>query len=215
MEGDHCFMPSTGCDRTNLVSPLFEYGGNNTRRSAIGGYVYRGRNNPELFGKYIYGDFLLGMIWALEYDGQNDPINTIVVSGQQNLTTFGLDEAGEIYFCNWTNGKIFRFFPTTGIDDVIAIVDKYALNQNYPNPFNPSTTITYQIPAAQRVTLKIFNAVGQEIRTLVDHQLQLPGGYEITWNGENDIEEIQPSGIYIYRLTAGEFVKNRQMIFLK
>ena len=215
MEGDHCFIPSTGCDRTGLESPIFEYGGNNTRRSVIGGYVYRGRNNPELVGKYIYGDFLLGTIWSLEYDGINPPVNALVASGQHNLTTFGLDEAGEIYFCNWLNGKIFRFSPTTGIDNRSTIISSYALEQNYPNPFNPQTTITYQLPETRTVTLQIFNALGQEIRTLVNDKQQQPGRYDVNWNGRNDSGGLQPSGVYLYRLTAGDFIQTRQMILLK
>ncbi len=215
MEGNHCFNPPSGCNTTGLTPPIFEYGGNNTRRSVIGGYVYHGRNNPELTGKYIYGDFLLGEIWTLEYDGVNPPINTSIASGQQNLTTFGLDESGEIYFCNWINGRIFHFTPTTGIEDDGAIVSEFQLKQNYPNPFNPSTNIRYSIPSVSDVNLKIYNVLGQEIRTLVNSVKQAPGNYEAEWNGTNAAGIAMPSGLYIYRLTAGEFVQTRQMILLQ
>jgi hypothetical protein len=91
-----------------------------------------------------------------------------------------------------------------------------ALNQNYPNPFNPKTAISYQLSAVSWVTLKVFDAAGKEVTTLVSF-LQDPGSYTIPWNGAQI-----PSGTYFYRLTArpedgrgGELVETRKMILLK
>jgi hypothetical protein len=96
--------------------------------------------------------------------------------------------------------------------------DKFHLAQNFPNPFNPSTKIKFEIPfslLSERgdkggfVTMKIYNALGKEITTLVNEQLS-PGTYEIQWNADN-----MPSGIYFYRLTAGTFTDTKKMILVK
>ncbi len=84
----------------------------------------------------------------------------------------------------------------------------FALNQNYPNPFNPSTTISYSLPKAAIVSLRIFNALGQEVATLVNEQKEA-GYYQVQWNANVS------SGIYFYRLQAGEYVETKKMILLK
>ena len=84
--------------------------------------------------------------------------------------------------------------------------DSYKLSQNYPNPLNRSTTIKYSIPKSSQVILKIFNTLGEEIETLVNEEKPV-GTYELNWNAAN-----LPSGIYFYRLQAGDFVQTRKMI---
>ncbi len=85
----------------------------------------------------------------------------------------------------------------------------YALSQNYPNPFNPSTIFTYQVPARGRVTLRIYNLLGQEIATLVDG-FQEAGYKSVAWNSGGIA-----SGVYLYCLTAGNFVQTRKLVLLK
>ena len=82
------------------------------------------------------------------------------------------------------------------------------LSQNYPNPFNPSTSISYSLPKTAVVSLRIFNALGQEITTLVNERKEA-GNYQVTWNAT------VPSGIYFYRLQAGEFIETKKAILLK
>jgi hypothetical protein len=85
---------------------------------------------------------------------------------------------------------------------------------NYPNPFNPETIIKYQIPKSTDVTLKIYNLLGQEIRTLVD-EFKEAGSYEVYWNGKDDLGQTVASGIYLYQIQAGDFVQVKKMAFLK
>ncbi len=93
----------------------------------------------------------------------------------------------------------------------------FQLSQNYPNPFNPSTTIKYSIPSLKTplsggsglVTLKIYDILGREVETLVNKQ-QLPGNYEVTFNANG-----LPSGVYFYRLTAGNFYETKKLLLLK
>jgi len=115
VEGTYCFE-SENCDTTNIEIPFYEYiyDQEDTGRSITGGYVYRGKDNPSLTGKYVYGDFMSGRIWALEIDHQtNTPIaNTMLLETGMRIPTFGLDGSGEIYTLGWgSSAKIYRFTP--------------------------------------------------------------------------------------------------------
>lgn len=85
----------------------------------------------------------------------------------------------------------------------------FRLNQNYPNPFNPSTTISYSIPSANKVSLKVYNSLGREVATLVN-QTQTPGIYTIRWNAGT-----ASSGVYFYQLIVGSEVQTKKMILIK
>jgi len=100
----------------------------------------------------------------------------------------------------------------TGIEGEIP--DTYFINQNYPNPFNPSTTIEYGLPEESRITIKIFNILGQKVKTLVSEN-KPAGFYKITWNGDNDYGNKVASGIYIYRMNCSSFVMSRKLIIIK
>jgi hypothetical protein len=93
----------------------------------------------------------------------------------------------------------------------------YRLEQNYPNPFNPKTDIRYQIPDSRspiHTTLKVFNIIGQEVRRLVDEP-QEAGFYIVTWDGRDAFGREVASGVYFYRLTAGDFTSTRRMVLMK
>ncbi|MGH7449725.1 MAG: Ig-like domain-containing protein, partial [bacterium] len=90
----------------------------------------------------------------------------------------------------------------------------FELNQNYPNPFNPSTNIRFELPKAALVTLSVYNSLGQEVRRLVNGQK--PAGYHIiVWNGRDQQGKSVPSGIYHYRIQAGDFVATKKMVLAK
>ncbi len=92
---------------------------------------------------------------------------------------------------------------------------EYYLSQNYPNPFNPSTNINYQLKELSSVSLEIFNIVGQQIKVLLDNQIQNPGQYRVSWDGTNQAGSRVATGVYIYRLRANSFVSSKKMILLK
>lgn len=103
---------------------------------------------------------------------------------------------------------------TSEIDPKNNTILTYHLSQNYPNPFNPTTTISYGIKKDNRVRLTIYNLLGQKVRTLVNAS-QPAGNYKVIWNGRDKNNQQVSNGIYIYRITSGNFVKTKKMILLK
>ncbi len=103
----------------------------------------------------------------------------------------------------------------TNIDESKAAVpDKFDISQNYPNPFNPATKIKYQLPKAEQVTITIYNILGQIVKRLV-YENQEAGYYTIEWDGRNNINNKVATGVYIYRIRAGNFIESKKMILLK
>jgi len=103
----------------------------------------------------------------------------------------------------------FEYDPLTSVESVERLPKRFNLSQNYPNPFNPSTTISFQIPRAIHVNLKILDVIGREIATLVD-ETKPAGEYRVLWSAGN-----HASGIYFYRITAGSFVKVNKLVLLR
>ena len=101
----------------------------------------------------------------------------------------------------------------TDVEDK-SIPTEYSIFQNYPNPFNPSTIISYAVPQTSHVTIKIYDMLGRQVRTLFDSE-QNAGIFNIQWNGENDFGSKVSSGTYIYMIKAGEFFQAKKMILLK
>lgn len=106
-------------------------------------------------------------------------------------------------------------------DEKNILPQEFSLSQNFPNPFNPSTTINFSIPSVGaehvqplQVLLKVYDLLGREIATLVNEE-KVPGNYEARFNAENFNGTSLPSGVYFYRLTAGNFAATKKMILLK
>ena len=95
-----------------------------------------------------------------------------------------------------------------------AEIKEFSLDQNYPNPFNPETTIRYHLAEASRVTIKIYNLLGEEVITLVD-QAQLQGNHAIQWNGRDRFGNTLANGVYWLKLQAGRFMGQRKLILLR
>jgi hypothetical protein len=112
--------------------------------------------------------------------------------------------------------RILEWFETvTSIDNNLSTpVSNYELKANYPNPFNPSTTIEYTLRERTQVSLVIYNTLGEKVRTLVN-DVQAADNYQIRWDGRNEQGITVASGIYIYKLNAGDFVSARKMILMK
>ncbi|NOZ76067.1 MAG: T9SS type A sorting domain-containing protein [FCB group bacterium] len=99
-------------------------------------------------------------------------------------------------------------------DDFSIIPHKFALYQNYPNPFNPETRIRFELASRQNVKLVVYNLLGHKVRTLTN-EVYNPGYHVLNWDGRNDANRQVSSGIYIYRIKAGDFVDHKKMILLR
>ena len=111
-----------------------------------------------------------------------------------------------------SNGARVRLSRLT--TDSRGLPQEYALAQNYPNPFNPGTMLAFDVPVDVHVNLSIFNVLGQQVRILTDRDYVV-GRYELEWNGRDDNGDPVSTGVYFYRLTAGELVFTKKMMLLK
>jgi hypothetical protein len=124
----------------------------------------------------------------------------------------------DIYSDNYMfwRDTFYVFIHSTDIieNDAPELPHKYSFSQNYPNPFNSLTMINYQLPENSLVTIKIYNTIGQEVKTLI-HNNQQQGTYTIHWNGKDDMNRAVPSGIYFYRMEADGFSQVKKMLLLE
>ncbi|MCJ7458216.1 MAG: T9SS type A sorting domain-containing protein [candidate division Zixibacteria bacterium] len=95
-----------------------------------------------------------------------------------------------------------------------AVPTKFALDQNYPNPFNPETNISFYLSEKSEVNLAIYNILGQKVRTLAEGPME-SGSHTVTWNGKNESGSSVASGIYFYKLNAGDNTVTKKMTLLK
>jgi photosystem II stability/assembly factor-like uncharacterized protein len=135
-------------------------------------------------------------------------------------TSFGIDRYWFIKFVNintgWAYGSNKGIHTTDGGGFITGIQpsqnnipDRFSLSQNYPNPFNPSTKISYDLPLSGFVKLMIYDVMGKVVQTLVN-QKQNAGTYEVNWDASSF-----PSGVYFYKLQAGDFVETKKLVLIK
>ncbi len=146
---------------------------------------------PEIDG-YLPGEKMLFKIWCNDNDREIDPL----ASFKNGDGSFGNDSYAQVEL------------------ETIMLPTSYALEQNYPNPFNPETTIKYQLPRPGKVTLIIYNLLGQEIKRLVD-DYQLAGYHTALWDGTDSQGRSLTSGIYVCRIQTEEFFDSKKLIMLK
>lgn len=166
------------------------------------------------------GDYIIPIF--TDYDpnaiqSPNDPLATWILFfswfGSSTWTT------GDVFKISYRNlltaSDKYRFQPIyTGLDDHIALIKEFRLFQNFPNPFNPLTIIKYHVPYTSQINLKIFNALGQQVKTLFA-EIKGPGKYAALWDGKNEAGINVASGLYFYRLETTNFVEIKKMILLR
>ncbi|MFA7361980.1 MAG: T9SS type A sorting domain-containing protein [Candidatus Kapaibacterium sp.] len=147
----------------------------------------------------IYSSFNGGANWMTEY---TNPTGTYRHMSNAVLG-WGIWAVG-------TNGSISFHQPITNITPIGSVTpEKYSLSQNYPNPFNPSTVVRFSLPVVSQVSLKVYDMMGREVETLVNERLQV-GTYETVWNAST-----YSSGVYLYKLTAGNYTETKRMTLVK
>lgn len=114
-------------------------------------------------------------------------------------------------------GDLNWFDMAVTVDDepYPQVPNEYRLYSNYPNPFNPTTNIEFSVPEQVNVTLEIYNLLGQRVTTLIAGEMYGPGRHKAVWNGRSQNGMLVSSGVYIYRIQAGDFIDVRKMVFTK
>ncbi len=139
----------------------------------------------------------------------SDQTNTIHVIGQEIEVTGEGEYTCSLLEFAWPKDPTHVIEESGG-----SLPDEVNLSQNYPNPFNPGTCIMFDLPRRSRVTLTVFNLLGQPVNTLVCGELPA-GSHSITWDGTDQQGEKLPTGVYFYRLETGNTVQSKKMLLLK
>ena len=218
-EGFGC-RDGVDCDYEAYEPPVFVYQTGVVGCAVTGGRVYRGPSQPELVGKYIYGDWCNGLLYSLEDNGDSSFTHTQLTSeGNIGIAGFGQDENHELYIMSldyYNTTKIYRFKtePAVSVEPVKNMVSQFALLPNFPNPFNPTTTIPYQLQQQMDFQLAVYDMTGQRIRLLESGQ-KASGTYSVNWDGRNDHGESVSSGVYAVVLSAGTTQLVRKITLIK
>ncbi|MFQ5606367.1 MAG: T9SS type A sorting domain-containing protein [Candidatus Zixiibacteriota bacterium] len=172
--------------------------------------------NPILAGT----DILWGTMYFTEKTGSTwgagsqmliDSIK--VPPGGDFVLTRQNDPTTPIVSPNFTGAKLVTFNDVG--DDGEALPLSFGLHQNYPNPFNPTTKILFDTPVKGRVEISVYNALGQHVVTLLDEEREAGANQVVEWSGENASGAKVASGMYFYKITAGDFVRTRKMLMVK
>jgi predicted extracellular nuclease len=153
-------------------------------------------------------------------DGRNTYSNVVADTSSKDTILRTGNKIGKLIGIIYYNNNNYMVVPRTNADysgvvttlvadNQLVLPARYALDQNYPNPFNPSTTIRYSVPAAGRVSLKVYNILGQEVATLVNTQ-KSAGTYNVTFDASK-----LSTGVYFYRIISGSFAQVKKMLLLK
>ena len=188
---DSLFWTNNGGDFSDVVTATASIGGINS---------YTWNSTPELVADV--------QSWL---DSPSNNYGWILIGNENESSTAKRFDSKENAI--ESDRPLLKVIYTPSIGVITRINDlpiRYDLKQNYPNPFNPVTNISYSLPLSGNVSLVIYNLLGEEVSRLVDDIQLQAGDYNTSWDASN-----MTSGIYFYRLTAGDFVRMRKMVLLK
>jgi hypothetical protein len=156
----------------------------------------------------------------LDNDGLRDFVASWKGSALDTLAGVSLAKNGfHVFFFEWGDSSQSINLPgIVGIKQrplTIIMPDDYELEQNFPNPFNSSTAIRFSLPINKVISLKIYNALGQEVRTLINNQQYSPGSYMEQWDGKDNNGNSVATGVYVYTLKYGNFSKSKKMSLIQ
>ncbi|NIR71235.1 MAG: T9SS type A sorting domain-containing protein [Phycisphaerae bacterium] len=164
-------------------------------------------------GQYTYS-FNVGTFPNTIDDSDSFPFTKLSAPAAAQVTSLEsgewrvLDSETGLPVSDWDRGDLVH----ARADEVIP--GAFVLEQNYPNPFNPSTTISYQLPKAEKVSIIIYDLLGRQVRELVNEN-QEAGVHSVKWDGKNQAGQTVAAGVYIYKITAGQVRQVRKMVFVK
>jgi len=167
-------------------------------------YAWRSQDGTWTYEPAGFGDFAYRIRYIGQDKARNFPVNPWIMPADVWTNSEDKSDAQEIS----------PYDSYTGLGDQPSIPVTYNLEQNFPNPFNPTTTIRFAVPQAGKVTLEIYNIIGQKIATLIDGNVTA-GTHTSVWNGKDAAGHVMASGVYFYKLTAGDFTATEKMILMK
>ena len=203
--------PHSG-DTVNIIAKVRNFG----LQAVTSSFIVRFYNgNPNLGGVQIAESNVDTTIDARGYKNIIVPWYIPLSLSLNNLRIYAVidpdnaitNEVHEDNNMGWAPAVALGSITSVASDRLIP--QKFLLYQSYPNPFNPTATIKYELPNSSKVTIKVFDILGQEVKTLVN-EFKSAGKYSVQFNGEG-----LSSGIYFYRLQAGNYVNTKKMILLK
>ena len=205
-EGTACY--DGPCDPEGLIFPVWEYN-HSLGCSIIGGYVYRGDRVPELAGRYVYGDYCSGRIWALDLSGDEPENEQLDIGTFSSLTSFGEDAEGELYFVR-RSGTIYRFFSkSVAAEPGASLGDAATLRLAGPNPFRSQTALAFRPAASGPVRVAVYDVLGREVAVLHDGPAAA--------SEQTVVFEAAglPAGAYVVRLEAGGAAQTQKVILVR
>jgi len=187
--------------------------------------------NIRSYGFYLPGGDKMIALWTDGVAVDDDPgvTATLTLPGLSNQSMTGIDvlhgfqqemitevDGSDLVIRNLIVKDYPIILSTASLVDIASESNPvvFELNQNYPNPFNPQTTITYEMKDNTHVSLKIYNILGQSVKTLVDKK-QFEGSHIIQWNGLDQFGNTVGAGIYFYQLTAGDQIYTKKMVLIR
>ena len=207
-----------GCDLSDYNLPIWSYLQGNTSQitdrkdvCVTGGYVYRGESIPDLQGKYIYSDCSSGILWSLEYDGENPATNKVEYETGRFVPGLGEDINKELYVMQLFNGTVLRIIeaPRSSTEDQ-DLRGALKLSLKGPNPFNTTTELEFVNNVPSHVELKLYNMLGKEVDVLYEGHVPADTPRRVTI----DASSLSP-GVYFCRLNAGGQIQTQQVILIK
>jgi hypothetical protein len=162
----------------------------------------------DVFGgtrKGVLYNYNNGPIWTVANTGLSDTSNTSISA----LVVYGSYAFAGVYDGSMWRRPLTEIISLSGFEPSKERPASYVLLQNYPNPFNPRTTIKYELPKSSQVRLSVFDILGREVLLLVNERRNA-GVYEVKFDGSN-----LASGVYFYRLQAGDFTQTKRLLLLK
>jgi glucose/arabinose dehydrogenase len=187
MEGNLCFNPAQNCNPGDLITPIHEYDRSASGGVSItGGFVYRGAI-PYLYGKYIYGDFGSRNMWALTSNTDGTVSNEFLQNFSGGISAFGEDQFKELYACNYSNGKIYKFSdpfvaaPTT----LTAVVSENSVALTWTDNAYNETSYTIERALAEGGPYTVIATLGANSVTFTDTNLATVTTYYYRINASN------------------------------
>ncbi len=169
----------------------------------------------------LFNDFYTYPGMDLDNDGLRDLVAAYKGSATDSMGQYSLAKNGfHVYFFEWGDSTTSISLDSAYVglkarEFSIITPDDYQLLQNYPNPFNPNTHIDFYLPLKKKISLKIYNTLGQEVRTLINNREYLEGSHSVQWNGRDNNGKPVTSGVYIYKLVFGNFSQSKKMTLIR